>query len=106
MSDDPSHYALPLFSLIDRGKVDPRQAFPDELAEHLRAWLEGSFGIRALSSKILLAGNEPYLILHEVQEDALTALFSLVDVQGTQLFRYERSDEQTIRLTPLRIKVD
>lgn len=104
MIEDGNHYAVPLFALIDRKKIDLRQPISDELAEQLGLYLEGRFGIRSLSSKIVVAGEEPYLVLHEVPEAAIAALFSLVDVQGTQLFRYERSDEETIRLTPLRIK--
>lgn len=106
MIKEGNHFALPLFSLIDREKVDLRQPIPDELAEQLGLYLEGSFGIRSLSSKVVLAGEEPYLVLHEVPQEALPALFSLVDVQGTRLFRYERADEQSIRLTPLRIRLD
>lgn len=102
MIEDGQHFALPLFALIDRSKLDLRQPIPDELAEQLGLYLEGRLGIRSLSCKVIIAGEEPYLVLHEVPHEALAALFSLVDVQGTQLFRYERADEQTIRLTPLR----
>lgn len=106
MSELTDNYALPLFALVSREKIDLRQPIPEALAEQLALYLDGTFGIKSLSSKILIVAEEPYLVLHEVAENALPALFSLVDVQATQLFRYERSDEETVRLTPLRLKVD
>jgi hypothetical protein len=79
---------------------------PESLGEQLALYLEGQLGIKSLSSRLLLFRETPYLVLHEVPADCLPALCSLVDVQRTQLFRYERSDEKTVTLTPLNVKVD
>lgn len=99
-------FAIPLFSLIDRGKVDLRQPLPEELGEQLALYLGQRCGIEALSTQLLLIGGEAYLVLHEVPESSLPALCSLVDVQRTQLFRYERSGQETVTLTPLNVRVD
>jgi hypothetical protein len=100
-----SNFAFSLYSVVDRGKVDASQGLPDALAEHLQAYLEGSLGIRCLSVRFLEISNEPYLLLGGVEEGSLAALCALVDVQGTQLFQYERVDDSTVNLTPVRPKV-
>lgn len=100
-----SQYAVPLFSLIDRGKVDLSQPLPESLAEQLALYLEGSFGIQSLSAQLLLFRDEPFIVLYGVAADSLPALCSLVDVQRTQLYRYERDDEETVTLTPLNVKI-
>jgi hypothetical protein len=41
-----------------------------------------------------------------VPASSLPALCSLVDVQRTQLYKYERSDQDTVTLTPLNVKID
>ncbi len=101
-----AEYAIPLFSLIDASKVDPDRALPDALAEQLGMYLENQFGIRSLSTKLIILEDKPFLVLFGVEGDSLPALCSLVDVQRTQLFRYERTDEQTVTLTPLNVKID
>lgn len=98
-------YAIPLFSLIDRKKVDLGQPLPEELGEQLALYLEARFGIRALSTNLLLLGEDPYLVLLGVSSDCLPALCSLVDVQRTQLFKYERTSPEEVTLTPLNVKV-
>lgn len=103
---DAGEYALPLFSLIDEGKVDLSQPIPEALGEQLGMYLDGQFGIKSLSSPVMLLEGVPYLVLHAVPEDSLPALCSLVDVQRSQLFRYEREDEETVTLTPLNVKID
>jgi hypothetical protein len=105
MSDLENSYALPLFALIDRAKVDLDQPIPDELAEHLAAYLSGSFGIQSLTANAVAAADQIFLVLHGVPQDSLPALFSLVDVQKTELYRFERPEPEQIRLTPLRLKV-
>ena len=102
---EPVEYAIPLFALIDRGKVDLSQPLPESLAEQLALFLEGKFGINALSAQTPLLGEEPYLVLYGVTEESLPALCSLVDVQKTQLFRYERNDQDSVTLTPLNVKI-
>ena len=99
-------YAIPLFALIDRSKVDLRQDLPENLAEQLRLWLEQSCSIRSLNARFIKAEQTAFLVLQGVPEDDLPALFALVDVQRSQLFRYERPDEGTVRLTPLNVKVE
>jgi hypothetical protein len=99
-------YAIPLFSLIDRSKVDLSHPLPEALGDQLAFFLNAKFGVEALSSQLLRLGDEAYLVLHEVPADSLPALCSLVDVQRTQLFKYERSDQDTVTLTPLNVKID
>lgn len=98
-------YAIPLFALIDRKKVDLDQPLPDSLGEQLAVYLNGQFGIESLSTQFLKRGEDAYLVLHEVPESSLPALCSLVDIQKTQLYRYERTDEETVTLTPLNVKI-
>ncbi len=102
---EPSEYAIPLFSLIDPTKVDLDQPLPEELAEQLGLYLEGQFGIKSLSTQLILLEQQPYLVLHAVGPESLPALCSLVDVQRTQLFRYERQDEEKVTLVPLNVKI-
>jgi hypothetical protein len=99
-------YAIPLFSLIDRSKVDLSHPLPEALGDQLAFFLNAKFGVEALSSQLLRLGDEAYLVLHEVPADSLPALCSLVDVQRTQLYKYERSDQDTVTLTPLNVKID
>ena len=103
---ESGQYAIPLFSLIDRGKVDINQPLPEALGEQLALYLQAQFGINALSSQLLRMGDDAYLVLHEVPDESLAPLCSLVDVQRTQLFRYERSDKDTVTLTPLNVKIE
>lgn len=100
----PDEYAIPLFSLIDASKVDLDQPLPDELAEQLAMYLEGRFGIKSLSAQLVIL-EQPFLVLHSVESASLPALCSLVDVQRTQLYRYERADQDTVTLTPLNVKL-
>jgi hypothetical protein len=102
---DTGQYAIPLFSLIDRSKVDLAHPLPEALGEQLAFFLNAKFGVEALSSQLLRLGDEAYLVLHEVPTSSLPALCSLVDVQRTQLFKYERSDQDTVTLTPLNVKI-
>lgn len=103
---EAGQYAVPLFALIDRSKVDLSQPLPEALGDQLAAYLYARFGIEALSSQFLKLDEEAYLVLHDVPASSLPALCSLVDVQRSQLFRYERSDQDTVTLTPLNVKVD
>lgn len=103
---ESGQFAIPLFALIDKSKVDLSKPLPESLGEQLALYLEGQFGIKSLSSKLLLFGEEPFLVLHDVPDDCLPQLCSLVDVQRTQLYRYDRSDENTVTLTSLNVKVD
>lgn len=103
---EAGQYAIPLFSLIDKAKVDLDQPLPESLGEQLALYLEGRFGIKSLSSRLLLFREDPFLVLHDVPGECLPQLCSLVDVQRTQLFRYERADESTVTLTPLNVKID
>jgi hypothetical protein len=102
---DSKEFALPLFSLVDSSKVDLNQPLPDELGEQLGLYLDGQFGIKSLSTKLVLLGDQPYIVLFGVEKDSLPALCSLVDVQRTQLFKYEREDDETVTLTPLNVKI-
>lgn len=106
MSETTDQYAIPLFALLDRSKVDLSQPLPEALGEQIAGYLAVQFGIRALSTRMLKMEDEAYLVLHDVPSGSLPALCSLVDVQRTQLFRYERKDEGTVTLTPLNVKID
>ena len=97
---EPGEYAVPLFALIDEQKVDLSQPLPETLAEHLSLYLDGELGIKSLSAQVLLLEEKPYLVLFAVPGESLPALCSLVDVQRSQLFRYERKDQDTVTLTP------
>jgi len=101
----PAEYAIPLFALIDRGKVDSSQPLPESLGEQLALYLQARFGIESLSPQLISYGDDAYLVLHQVPEKSLPALCSLVDVQRTQLYRYERTDQDTVTLTPLNVKI-
>ncbi|MEX0321062.1 MAG: hypothetical protein AB3N63_02815 [Puniceicoccaceae bacterium] len=103
---EAGEYAVPLFSIVDEGKVDLSKPLPETLGEQLGLYLDGQFGIKSLSSPVMLLEGIPYLILHGVPEESLPALCSLVDVQRSQLFRYEREDQETVVLTPLNVKID
>ncbi len=103
---EAGEYAIPLFSLIDEGKVDLSKPLPEVLGDQLGLYLDGQFGIESLSSPVMLLEGDPYLVLHGVPAESLPALCSLVDVQRSQLFRYERDDEETVTLTPLNVKID
>jgi len=102
---NPAEYAIPLFALIDSSKIDLDQPLPDELGEKLGIYLEGQFGIRSVSAQLVILDQQPFLVLHAVESGSLPALCSLVDVQRTQLYRYERSDQDTVTLTPLNVKL-
>jgi hypothetical protein len=102
---ETGQFAIPLFALIDKSKVDLSQPLPESLGEQLGLYLEGQFGIKSLSTRLLVFREDPFLVLHDVPQDCLPQLCSLVDVQRTQLFRYERTDESTVTLTPLNVKV-
>jgi hypothetical protein len=100
-----SHYAIPLFALVDRSKVDTARPLPDELGDHLAAYLQGGFGIESLSAQLIQLDGGFYLVLHEVPDTSLAPLCALVDVQRTQLYRYARSDQAAVTLTPLNVRV-
>lgn len=104
--NEPAHYAILLFSLVDPSRVDLNRPLPESLGEQLATYLKARFGIKSLSSQLLMIGAEAYLVLHEVPTDSLPALCSLVDVQRTQLFRYEQTDCESVSLTPLNVKID
>ena len=100
-------YALPLFALIDRRKVDLQRPLPEQLAEQLQLWLEAQCRIRMLNAKTLLpAGGEPLLILLGVDEGSLPALLALADVQRTTLYDYHREAEDRFSLAPVALKTD
>lgn len=101
---EAAEYAIPLFALIDAALVDLDRPLPDELGEQLGIYLHGQFGIHSLSAQLIVL-EQPYLVLHGVDSGSLPALCSLVDVQRTQLYRYERADRDTVTLTPLNVKL-
>lgn len=103
MSTERSNYALPLFALIDRAKVDLASPQLPELGEHLVGFLGGRFALDVLDGRIEILGEEPYLVLNGVAAASLPGLFALADVQRTQLYRYRRDSEQAATLVPVAI---
>ncbi len=97
------NYALPLFALVNRHKVDLESRQLSELAEQLQGFLSANIGIAALDSRIEILARDPYLILNGVSEDSLPRLFALADAQRTQVFRYHRRSEAEATLTPLAV---
>ena len=98
-----SNYALPLYSLVDRDRVDLRSPQLDQLAEHIHGFLVDTIGLEALDGRIALLGGEPYMILNGTPESSLAKLLALADVQKTQLFRYERDSREQATLVPLAV---
>lgn len=103
---EAGEYAVPLFAIVDESKVDLSKPLPDTFGEQLGMYLNAQFGIKSLSSPVMLLEGVPYLILHGVPPESLPPLCSLIDVQKSQLFRYEREDQETVVLTPLNVKID
>jgi hypothetical protein len=102
---EPAEYAIPLFALVDPAKVDLSQPLPEAFAEQLALYLDGQLGIKSLSAQTMLLEEKPFLVLFGVPGESLPALCSLVDVQRSQLFRYERKDQESVTLTPLNVKI-
>lgn len=100
------NYALPLYGIVDRHKIDLNSPQLDELAEQLRAYLEVKIGIAVLDSRIEVLGRDPYLVLNGMAEPSLPKLFALADVQNTQVFGYRRNTEGEATLTPLAVDPD
>lgn len=103
---EPRSYALPLYSLVDKAKVDPRSPQLSELAERLGGYLAANLGIDSLHTRVEFADNEPMLVLHGVGSAALPRLFALADAQRTQLHEYSRTGEDQFTLRPLAVKPD
>jgi len=96
-------YAISLFALIERAKVDTGKDIPEELGEQLGLFLQRELGITILTTQILQAGDDSLLLLKGIEDADLPALLALADVQKTQLFRYERDAEDAVTLTPIAV---
>jgi hypothetical protein len=103
ISSERGNYALPLFALVDRDKVDLRSGQLPELAEHLEAFMRQNLGIELLDGRIEQLGEEAFFVLNGVESSALPALFALADVQKGQLYRYQREENDLATLTPLAV---
>jgi hypothetical protein len=101
---ESANYALRLFALVDRAKLDAGGLPRDELAENLGGFLQHQFGLEALDVRIEQLAGEPYLILNGVARAGLPKLLALADVQKTQLFAYRRDSAELATLTPLAVK--
>lgn len=104
MSEDWSNYALPLFSLVNREKVDPTSPQMEQLAEQLQGFLAQQFDLQVLDVRIEQLAREPYLVLNGVASDGLPKLLALADVQRCQLFSYHRDSEDLATLTPVAVR--
>lgn len=100
------NYAIPLFAIVDRHKVDLASPRLPELAEQLGAFLESVHGVRALDWRIEILADQPYLVMNGVELAGLPRLFALADVQRTQLFKYRRESAEEAVLTPIAVKPD
>ncbi|KAF0094090.1 MAG: hypothetical protein E1N59_2348 [Puniceicoccaceae bacterium 5H] len=101
------NYALPLFALVDRHKVDLNSSQLPQLAEQLQLYLEAQVGLKALDCRIeILQPTKALFVLNGVEEDSLPQLFALADAQGAPVFRYQRSASDEVTLTPLGVKPD
>lgn len=97
------NFAISLFAVIDRKKVDPSIDLPETFAEHLQMYLLQDLGIECLSLRFLRSEQEVMMVMNGVPEKSLAALLALADIQKTELFRYERDDEERVTLTPIRV---
>ncbi len=97
------HFALPLFSLVDRKKIDPETSDLRGLAAQLEKFLAHNFDVTAGTVSIEgVAQNageiELFLLLADVPAESWPALMALADVQKTQLFVC-KIDEDSGRFT-------
>ena len=99
-----SNYALKLFALVHRERVDPGRAQLEELALNLHGFLGHKLGLEVLDVRIEHLAREPYLVLNGVPASGLPKLLALADVQRTQLFAYHRDSAEKATLTPLAVK--
>jgi hypothetical protein len=106
MTSAPRSYALPLYAVVDRHKVDPESPQISDLTERIRLHFQQAFGIESLEARVVFAEKQPLFVLDNVPESSLPALFALADVQRTRLFRYERTSGEEFQLTPLAVKVE
>lgn len=99
------NFALPLFALIDRHKVDLGSPQLPQLAEQLQVYLASHLGLRVLDCRIeVLDQDRPLLVLNGVEAPELPRLFALADVQRTTVFRYHKLSAGQVELTPLAVK--
>lgn len=103
------HFALPLFSLIDRSKVDPNASDLQGLAAQLSRYLAEQLSIQHTVASIEGVKNaaeeiDLYLLITEVPQENWPALLALVNAQQTTLFVCVFSEENPgqFTLTPLR----
>lgn len=101
--DERENYAIPLFALVDRSRVDLRSPQLPELAENLLGFLQSQFSIDVLDCRIEQLGGETYLLLNGTAKAALPRLLALADVQRTTLSRYQRDSADVATLIPLAI---
>jgi len=98
------NFAIPLYALVDAKKVDLQSPQLDDFAEQLQVYFATELAISFLDARIEILGAIPYMIFNAVEQESVPRLCALVDVQKTQLFRYQREDEEQATLTPLMVK--
>lgn len=103
------HFALPIFSLIDRSKVDPNasdlQGLAAQLSRYLAEQLSIQHAVASIEGVKTAAGEiDLYLLLTEVPQESWPALLALVNAQQATLFVCAFSEENPgqFTLTPLR----
>ena len=82
-------FALPLWSLVDRAKVEPGASDLRALARQLGKWLEHNFGVRHKGTVIeqpAEAGAEPLLVVAGVAQAHWPAMLALAQSQKASLY--------------------
>lgn len=101
-------FALPLWSLVDRAKVEPGTSDMRALARQLGKWLEHNFAVRHKGTVIEepaadQEGAEPLLIVAGVQQAHWPAMLALAQSQKSRLYVVVPDADGRFSLHPLDI---
>lgn len=97
-------FALPLWSVVDRDKVEPGASDLRSLARQLGKWLEHNFAVAHKGTVIEQPeGAEPLLIVAGVAQRHWPAMLALAQTQGTTLYVVVPDAEGRFSLHPLRL---
>jgi len=101
-------FALPLWSMVDRTKVEPGTSDMRALARQLGRWLEHNFNVQHKGTAIEEAdgsqpGAEPLLIVAGVPQIHWPAMLALAQSQQSALYVVVPDAEGRFSLHPLNI---
>lgn len=101
-------FALPLWSLVDKSKVEPGASDMRALARQLGRWLENNFSIQHKGTVIEEPGAtnpdaEPLLVVAGVAQAHWPAMLALAQAQKTELYVVVPDADGRFSLHPLRI---